>query len=358
VEKLTFLSFFALVNIFLPNQQLFFNMKKFLTLVILSLFVSVNLFSQAPGAPKEAVAPTGWTRGGGLGFDLSGLGIRNPRVGAGLNRIGIGGLGTYFADKKADKNYWENLLSLQLGVVRIGGKGNDVQKGIDVLRGQSKFGRSITANKKWYASAVAIGTTTILKTYDGNLLDNDGGRLISKFLSPAQLQFHPGIEWRPNDKFGLLISPIGFNGIFVPDAAIAGLNIHGNELGKKNRIEAVAALQANYKTKFLNDRMGYTSSLNLTTNYLKEPFVITALNFWQNTLSFNIAKGLSLDLLGEAAYNHYKPVIKDSNDDGKFDPGTISAPIKDGAIPASSGDKLSYGTQWIGSFLLKYSRVL
>jgi Protein of unknown function (DUF3078) len=343
-------------------------MKKILTLLAFSCFLTVGLFAQAP-AEVAKMEPTAWKRGGGLGFDLTGLGIQNPRVGAGLNRIGIGGLGTYSADKKGAKNYWENNLSLQLGVLRIGGKGNNVQKGIDVLRGTSKAGRAITSSGKIFASAILIGTTSILKTYEGNLLGKDGTdgkNLVSRLFSPAQIQFHPGIEWRPNDHFGLLVSPVGFNGIFVPDAAIAKLNIHGNELGKKERIEIVPALQANYKNKFFKDKVAFTSSLNLTTNYLKQPFVITALNFWQNNVSIALGKGLSLDLLGELAYNHYKPVVKDTYDaakaakgaDGRFDPGTITAPAKDGQLPSTTGDALKYGTQAIGSFLLKYSIVL
>jgi hypothetical protein len=352
--------FSPLTFIFIHQNSLSF-MKKILTLLAFSCFVTIGLFAQTPAADAK-MEPAVWKRGGGLGFDLSGLGIQNPRVGAGLNRIGIGGLGTYSADKKGAKNYWENGISLQLGVLRVGGKGNNVQKGIDVLRGQSKVGHAITSSGKIYASAIFIGTTSILKTYEGNLLgSNDGTKgkgLVSKLFSPTQLQFHPGIEWRPNDHFGVLLSPVGFNGIFVPDQKIAELNIHGNELGKKNRIEIVPALQANYKNKFLNEKVAFTSSLNLTTNYLKNPFVITALNFWQNNLSIALGKGLSLDLLGELAYNHYKPVVKDTNNDGKYDPGTISAPDKDGQLPKTTGDKLKYGTQAIGSFLLKYSIVL
>ncbi len=301
-----------------------------------------------------------WKRGGGFGFDLSGLGIANPRIGAGQNRFGIGGLGTFFADKKQDKNFWENNLSLQLGVVRIGGSEQDFQKGIDVFRGSSKAGRSITKNNKFYASALAIATTSILKTYAGNYLQehNEGDLVISKFLNPVQLQFHPGVEWRPNEHFSALLSPVGYVGIFVPDEKIAAQNIHGNELGKTYRHQLVPSLNAGYKDKFLGDRVSLVSTINLTTNYLDHPFTWTALNFWQNNVSIALWKGLSLDLFGEAAYDHLKPVIKDSNNDGILDPGVITAPAKDGDLPTTTLDRLGRSTQWIGSFLLKYNMTL
>jgi Protein of unknown function (DUF3078) len=329
-------------------------MKQIITLFF-ALFCLISFNVQAQDAKPEEL---GWTRGGGLGFDLSGLGIANPRVGAGLNRFGLGGLGTFFANKKAEKSFWENGVSLQLGVVRLGGSKEPFTKNIDVLRLQSKAGYSITANKKWYASGLLIGTTSLLKTYEGNLLDGQATSLFSQFLAPAQIQFHPGIEWRPNDHFSALFSPVGLNLIYVGNDALAARNIHGNEFGKNNRTQLVPSLNLAYKNKFLNERITYTSTMNLTTDYLNNPFTITALNFWQNNISIAIFKGLSLDLFGEAAYDHYKPVQIDGNNDGRIELGTINPITRDGEIPTTTGlDRLGFGTQFTGAFLLKYNKI-
>lgn len=334
-------------------------MKKLFSLLIAVLFFSSLANAQAADAPKDST----WVRVGGMGFDLSGLGVINPRVGAGVNRFGIGGLGTYSASKTKDKWFWENALSLQLGVVRIGD--DPFTKSIDVLRGQSKYGYSITSSKKWYAAGLFIGTTSLLKTYTENRLtsENNTRELFSQFLAPAQLQFHPGVEWRPDEHFSLLFSPVGLNLIYVGDDALALKNIHGNELGKNNRTQLVPSINATYKNKFLNDRITYTSNLNLTTDYLSNPFKISALNFWQNNVSIALFKGLSLDLFGEANYDHYKLVQKDQNGDGKYAFGTAKKDasgkeiLVDG-IPQYDGvDRLGRGTQWIGSFLLKYNKV-
>jgi hypothetical protein len=326
---------------------------KFLTLTFLFV-LTMSTFSYA----QDAAAPVyGWSRVGAMGFDLSGLGVRNPRVGAGLNRFGIGGLGSYAANRKEEKWYWENTFGLQLGVVRLGGSGADFTKSTDVLRVQSKLGHPITKDGKWNLTGLAIGTSQLLKTYTGNLLNGTDANLFSKFLAPAQFQFHPGIEWKPNSKFSLLISPVGLNTIYVGDDALAAKNIHGNEFGKNNRTQIVPALQAGYQDKFFKDRVTYTSSLNLTTDYLNNPFTITALNFWQNNLSFAIAKGLSLDLFGEAAYDHYKFVQKDINKDGKVTVGNLKAVTADNQIPESEGpDRLGRGVQMLGSFMLKYNK--
>ncbi len=331
----------------------------FYSLFFIFTFQIVGFGQDAPAALPEF----GWKRVGGVGFDLSGLGIVNPRVGAGVNRFGIGGLGSFAADRKAEHWFWDNSLSLQLGVVKVGE--DPFTKSIDVLRGTSKYGYSITKNKKWYAAGLVIGTTSLLKTYANNRLNDDNGNLdlFSKFLAPAQLQFHPGIEWKPDEHFSILFSPIGLNLIYVGDDALALKNIHGNEVGKNNRTQLVPAINATYKNKFLKDRVTYTSNLNLTTDWLEQPFTITALNFWQNNISIAIFKGLSLDLYGEANYDHYKLVQKDENSDGRY---TLGNPKKDGdgkeiivnGIPSYDGpDRLGRGTQWLGSFMLKYNKV-
>jgi hypothetical protein len=346
--------------------QLFFIMKK-LILSLSLLLCGLVAFAQAGDDRLKEVAgkaakavDLGWARGGGVGFDFSGLGILNPRAGAGLNRLGIGGLGTYFANKKNDKSFWDNGVSLQLGVARIGGGDLPFQKSIDQLRYQSKAGYSITKDKKWYATGLLVATTTIMKTYEGNFLTSGVERrsLFSQFLSPAQLQFHPGIEWKPDAHFSFLFSPVGLNLIYVGDNNIAARNIHGNEFGKNTRTQLVPALNVNYTNKFFNDRITYTSGLNWTTNYLNNPFKQGALNFWQNNLSFAITKNFSLDLYGEAQNDHNKFIQVDTNNDGQYNIGTVRPITADGQIPVTEGpDRLGRGTQFIGNFLLKYNKI-
>ncbi len=341
-------------------------MKKIILSLSLS-FAAVLVFAQVGDDRLKEVSDKaaksvelGWVRGGGFGFDFSGLGIMNPRAGAGLNRLGIGGLGTYFANKKNEKSFWDNGVSLQLGVARLGGSDEPFLKSIDQLRYLSKAGYAITSNEKWYASGLLAATSTLLKTYEGNFLSSGAQArdLFSRFLSPAQVQFHPGVEWKPNDHFDILFSPIGMNMIYVGDDNLAARNIHGNEFGKNTRMQLVPAINAGYTNKFFNDRVTYTSALNWTTNYLNNPFRQGALNFWQNNLSFAITDNLSLDLYGEAQNDHNKFIQVDVNKDGRYDIGTIRPITEDGQMPTTEGpDRLGRGTQFIGSFLLKYNKI-
>ena len=53
-------------------------------------------------------AADGWTKVGGIGLDFSLLNLINPRVGAGDNRVGFGGLLNYTANLKQGKVLWDN----------------------------------------------------------------------------------------------------------------------------------------------------------------------------------------------------------------------------------------------------------
>lgn len=330
VEAIRTLSFFT-------NQFSNFMGKGIFTLAFLFVFSNLILAQDAAKAPEF-----GWSRSGGFGADLSGIGILNPRVGAGGNRFGLGGLVTYFAKKKEAKNYWDNDFSLQLSAQKLGN--DDVQKNLDLLRINSRYGLK-KLNEKFWVSIDGLAQTGILPTYKGNYLTatdeaNKTRDLLSKFLAPATLQLSPGIDFRPNSDWSLFFSPASWRLIFVGDDALALLNVHGNDVGKNSSNQLGASLVAKYNHKFLSDRVGLASEWNFYSNYLKEPQNIDV--FWKNNLSIGITKGLSLDLLGTLFYDHDVLVQTDRNGDD------------------DNIDDLDRGrrAEMIGSFLLKFSKQL
>lgn len=303
------------------------------------LLVFSSLLTAQDAAKPEM---TGWTRGGGFGADLSGIGILNPRVGAGGNRFGLGGLVTYFAKQKQAKHYWDNDFSLQLSTQKLGN--DDIQKNLDLLRINSRYGLK-RLNDKFWVSIDGLGQTGILKTYVGNYLveTDDAGEarsLLSKFLAPATLQLAPGIDFRPSSKWSFFFSPASWKLIYVGDDELAKLNVHGNDIDKNNSSQLGANLVAKYNNKYFNDRVAVTSEWNFYSNYLKEPQNIDV--FWRNNFSIGITKGLSLDLLGTLFYDHDVLVQTDRNDDGD---------------DIDDGDR-GRRAEMVGSFLLKFSKQL
>lgn len=318
-----------------------------LTLSLLSLqFASAQAGTAAAPAPDTSA----WKKGGGIGFDLTGMSIINPRLGAGSNRFGLGGLVNLFANKKLAKSYWDNSASLQLSAIRIGGKSEPFQKNVDIIRLNSRYGYNIKKDVLFFALDGAA-ETQLLATYTGNLLKEDKAanpqsELLSKFLAPARLQLSPGLDYKPTAHLSFFFSPASFNLIYVSDDALARIPANpenpplGNESGKNSRFQLGYALKAAYTNKYFKDRIATTSKLSWFADYR------TNLNgnvLWQNSMDIAIFKGLSLNLYGDLIYDHFVKVQVDVPD----------------PLPANEiiDQYLRNRPTYIGGFLLKYSRI-
>ncbi len=345
-------------------------MKSFFYLPLLLLCFQSNLFAQAGDDRLKEISTmakkddTGWTKGGGLGFDLAGMGIMNPKVGAGGTRIGLGGLGTFFANKKTEKSYWNNGASLQISAQKLGrtdpAQKSGFQKNLDILRLTSRYGYKLGSDK-WFIALDGFAQTLLLKTYASNYLSpvDADDKVVAKFLSPVQLTISPGIDYKPTPHLSFFYSPCGIQAIFVADDTIASRGIHGNKVTRdpdgqiskysKSFFGLGSEFKAGYNNKYLDDRLSVTSNLRLFSNYLDNPGNIDVL--FTNNFSIMIFKGLSLDLLGEYFYDNDVLVQKDNNGDGIYQ-------VKINSDGTTTGpDRLGRGGQLTGAFLLKFSKI-
>ncbi len=331
-------------------------MTKKILLVLGIVFSGVFLFAQADDKRLEEVAKMakqeakdGWLKGGGIGLDLTGLKLINPRVGAGDNKFGVGGLGTFFFNYKKGKDYWNNGINFQLAVqnFQLGAK-TKYQKNLDVIRFNSRYGHQI---KNKLFGAIDFGVETLmLPTYPGNFTSGEAGENpIAQLFSPARITLSPGLDYKHDDHFSVFFAPVGLKIIYVADQDIANLGIHGTKLVDENDLtkgyekmdlQAGANLQAKYNNKYLNDKVSYTTKLDLFSNYLHNPQNIDVL--WGHSLDIAITKGLSLALMGELFYDHDILVNFDRNEDGAY---------------AGSGDELAHRTSITTGFYLKYSKI-
>ncbi|MBP7821688.1 MAG: DUF3078 domain-containing protein [Saprospiraceae bacterium] len=313
-------------------------LKKFYLLT--SILITFTLALHAQDAAKNEVKE-GWTRGAGMGADLAQLFQLNPRQGAGQNRIGIGGAANYFANYKKGRIAWDNNFTLAIGVQRLGSgflpgivdSANvkvPFEKNIDELRINSKIGYKLKEDSKFFIASDFVFLSQLLPTYtsDANANVPKGNYLtdvyktkqaLSKFLSPGTINFSVGIDYKPTSHFSVYFSPIGLKTILVLDDEIAKRQAYSNDttgLGKSlfgndwtsatdysNYFLGVGAtLKLGYQNKFLGDRITYSSSLQLFSNYLDNPQNIDV--DWVNNLGFNIYKGFSLGVTLNAFYDH------------------------------------------------------
>jgi Protein of unknown function (DUF3078) len=301
-------------------------------LIILTVFSSIafSMSAQKVVDAKDVVkemdkkdAADGWTKVGGIGLDFSLLNLINPRVGAGDNRVGFGGLLNYTANLKQGKVLWDNKFGLQLGVVKVGG--DPFTKSTDVLQATSQWGYQITENGKWYGAGLADFQTQFLPTYGANFLKEDAiaGKkqtLNAKLFAPAIFKFAPGIIYKPNAQFKVLYSPIAFRVIVVANDSIAKRATfiplkNGNY--EKSDLQMGSELRVDYVNKFLDGKLVYASTFDIYSNYLREPQNMAI--EWYNSLDFMILKNVSVNFKTDWFYDHNILVFRggDINNKGR-----------------------------------------
>ncbi len=266
----------------------------------------------------------GWVRGAGIGLDFAQLAMINPRFGSGENRLGFGGLGNVFANYKKDRIYWLNRASLQLSIQKIGVSSNPLQKNLDRLVLGSKVGRKF--NDKWAAAVDVEIESQLTPTYEGNILKPvNGEALIAKFFSPATIRLSPGIDYFASPHLTFFFSPAALKMIYIADQGIAdrgtfGTQANDNGIGfKKSDVQFGATLKGIYNNKYFGDKLAVNSVLDLYSNYLRNPQNIDV--NWHNDLSWNIWKGLALNLVVDVLYDDDIFVQVDRNSNKIYEPG-------------------------------------
>jgi Protein of unknown function (DUF3078) len=296
--------------------------QKLLILTIactLSLTLSAQKVLEAKDAIKEMAAnkdaKDGWTKAGGIGLNMNLLSLINPRVGAGDNQIGIGGILNYGANLLRGKLLWDTKFLVQLATIKAAG--DAWTKATDVLQATTQVGHQISADGKWYIAGLGDIQTQLLPTYGTNFLKDQSTStkktiLSGKLFAPLTLKLAPGVIYKPNADVRILYSPFAYKGIFVGDDVIAK---QGNFIPlptpttfKKVDHQIGSELRIDYTKKFLEGKIVYTSTLDLYSNYLRTPQNIDV--EWYNSFDVGVSKNISLNFRTDWFYDHDIQVFK------------------------------------------------
>lgn len=301
--------------------------KKTLFFFVTLIFVVNFLTGQADNARLAEInkqlikADTQWVKGGALGLDLSQLALINPKVGGGENRLAFGSVTSLFANYAKSKIAWENLLSWQMAMQRLGSSENPFTKNIDILRFGSKAGFKV--KDKLYVAVLGTFESLVLKTYsDFSLSSKEGNFLQASFLSPATVTLSPGIDYKFNDKLSVFISPASYKSIIVMDDEIAKLGVHGNPWRSASDFDNIkhelgANARALYKNTFMK-KLNVSSDLSLFYNYLGDNHGFDYMDvIWVNNFSYELIKGLSINLLLDARWDKDIKSISGYDAEGK-----------------------------------------
>lgn len=294
-----------------------------------SLFLENNrneafrLFQDSDDADRD----TTWQFGGIIGLNFNQAAFVNWAAG-GENSIAYNALGNAYARYAKGKTLWVTTLDLAYGQTKLG-KG-PLRKTDDRIELNSKYGHKI--NDKLFWSGLMNFRTQFDEGFD---FPNDSVS-ISEFMSPAYLTLALGIDYVPHKNFSLMVSPAAAKMTFVNNQRMADAGQFGvepaefDEFGEKIRdgenfrFEAGASLTAAYVTSFSEDRIAFSSRLQLFSNYLDRPENIDV--NWETLLTFKVNKILNVSLATLLIYDHDIIIreVVDENDPSqdKFGPRT------------------------------------
>lgn len=258
-----------------------------------------------------------WKLGGVISINGQQVSLTNWSAG-GSNSISFGGIISVYARYKKGKSTWDNNVDLGYGVIKQGFNKN-WWKTDDKIQITSKYGYQIA--KSTYLTALADFKTQFTNGYN---YPNDSV-YISKFMAPGYGIAALGIDYKPNDKFSVFLSPVTGKFTIVNDDSLARNGAYGvqkeirdpNDGGKitqyykTHREEFGAYLKAQYQTKIM-DNVTFQTMLELFSNYLHNPQNIDV--NWTTLTTFKVNKFISATLSTQLIYDDDIKLLRTAGD--------------------------------------------
>lgn len=281
------------------NLKLFVMKKLFTTFCILIIWT----------ASVHAQIDTTWKKGGGTILNFNQTSLTNWAAG-GESNLALSMLTNFYANYKKEKTTWDNTLVMNYGLITANNYA-DLRKNDDRLELNSKYGQYAFLDHFYYSGLVNF-ISQFANGFD-YITDPEATTPISKALSPGYLTAALGLDWKPNDKFSLFLSPATGKMIFVIDDSISNKlvdtvnnkNLYGNIVGDKMRTEFGAMIIASLVTP-IGKTTTYTSKLTLFNNYT-DPIPEHRGNIdvdFQNTLAMKLNKFIAATIFLQVLYDH------------------------------------------------------
>jgi len=235
-----------------------------------------------------------WKIAGTGSLTFSQVSFENWAAG-GENSYTLNGIFSFHANYKEGKTTWENSLDLGYGIVKQASRG--VRKSDDKLEVNSKYGYRTHSN--WYYSGAFNFRTQFDQGYKYN--EEEGTkREISTFMAPAYSLLSLGMDYKPNDAFSLMISPVTGKTTFVLDDSLSSRGAFGVKKGNKIRNEFGGFIKITYNQDIW-ENVTLNTKLGLFSNYIEEPQNIDV--NWDVMISMKVNEYLSANFSAQLIYD-------------------------------------------------------
>ncbi len=245
--------------------------------------------------PKGYSYDSTWHYGGIFGLNFSQVSLRNW-AGGGQNSITVTSLAGLYAKYKKGNVYWDNALDLEYGLFTDDPKFAKFYKSSDRIELNSKLG--IKANDHLSYS----GLLNFLSQFDVGYASREDSIYISRFLAPGYVLVALGMDYKPNDKFSMFVSPATAKFTIVNDKRLSDAGAYGVDSGSVVRSEIGGYLKIGYEDPEIFKNVGLKTNLGLFSNYLKNPQNIDV--NYDLRLDMKINKYMTANFTLQMMYDH------------------------------------------------------
>lgn len=236
---------------------------------------------------KEYNVEAPWSIGGYGNFGVTQTYINNWKAG-GNSAFSFLTVLKGFANYSNDsKTKWENSAEFRNGWIRQGGSIDQTQKNDDKLELISRYG--VNAFKQWYYSTEVDFETQFFPGYNYP----DKTQMISTYMSPSKTLFKLGLDYKPNPKFSLFVSPLTAKYVFVRDTAQVDQTKYGVPADKRSFWEPGLNTDIRYKID-INHQISFETKYKMFINYL-DPFRKIDLD-WENTMVAQLTNRINMTM--------------------------------------------------------------
>ncbi|SFN51982.1 DUF3078 domain-containing protein [Salegentibacter flavus] len=274
--------------------------------IILFLAFFAGIFSLKAQEEVQEEQQEGWTKEGNFALLFNQSAFNDEWTGGGTSNLAGNLLLNYNFNYLRDDITWDNKFILDYGLTKQ--KTDDfARKTSDRLEFNSIAGKQIKESN-WFYSLFLNFRTQITKgyNYDENA---ETGEIIrteyTNFLSPAYLQFGPGMLWKKSEDLYVNLSPatgrmILVDSDFTSAPGYVDEDYFGVDAEKSARWELGASISAYAKFGII-ENVSMENLLNLYSNYLEDPQNVD-IDYTMN-MNMKINDYLSTNLIFQAIYD-------------------------------------------------------
>ncbi|MGE4585739.1 MAG: DUF3078 domain-containing protein [Mangrovibacterium sp.] len=232
---------------------------------------------------KRFKVVTPWTLNGKADLGFTQTALSNWKAG-GDNAFSFLFVFNGSADYAKNDVSWKNSVQIRNGWSKPGG--DKLENNNDMLELTSRVG--LKASKNWYYSSEVDFNTQLFNGYDYPDRDNP----ISGFLAPAYMTLKLGLDYNPNKKFSLLLSPVSAKMTYVKDSDVDPTNFGVSE-GKSSYWKSGFNADLSWKKEITPD-MVYNTKYKMFVSY--NPFFGKYDINWENTLSLQLSTFINMNV--------------------------------------------------------------